>query len=256
MTLPVLFLGHGAPMNATRDSDFTRALKSLGGELPRPAAVLCISAHWETEGTKILNHPLPPKINDFFGNHPELHALDYAPPGAPAAAASTQRLIAGSELTGEWGIDHGGWSMLIHLFPAADVPVYQMSLDKTLSGAGQYALGERLRPLRDAGILIIGSGNICHNTRAIDFDPDAAPHGWNVEFDRVIADAIAQSDHPSIIDHRRQFPALSPHAVPTPEHFAPLLYALGAAARDDKLRTIHAGFEHAAMSQRSVGWWS
>jgi 4,5-DOPA dioxygenase extradiol len=254
MTMPILFIGHGAPMNATRDNGFTTALKRLGAALPRPTAILSISAHWETDGTMILKHPAPPKINDYFGDHPELQDVAYAPPGAETAADMTQKLIPGSRVTDSWGVDHGTWSVLVHLFPAADVPVYQMSLDRNLSGEAHYALGRRLRPLRDAGILIIGSGNICHNARAISSDQHAAPHAWNVDFDRVIADAIARRDDRTIIDHHSVFPTLAPQAVPTPEHFVPLLYALGAATDQDAPRTIFAGFEHAAMSLRSIAW--
>jgi 4,5-DOPA dioxygenase extradiol len=255
MTMPVLFIGHGAPMNATRDNDFTQALKNLGSKLPRPKAVLVISAHWETAGTAISSQIEPQKINDFFGDHPELHALRYAPPGAPGQAAATQRLIPGSTIDDSRGIDHGAWAILIHLFPNADVPVYQMSVDKNRPLSDAYAIGRMLQALRDEGVLIVGSGNICHNTRAIDRNQHATPLVWNASFDQIVADALERSDLAGLAQPHALSPEFGPHAVPTDEHYAPFLYAMGATTEHDKLETVYAALEHASMSLRSLAWW-
>ncbi len=255
MKMPVLFIGHGAPMNATRNSDFTKTLITLGSKLPRPTAVLVISAHWETEGTRISNHIAPEKINDFFGDHPDLHTLRYAPPGAPLQAEATRQLIPGSTLDDGRGIDHGAWAILVHLFPNADIPVYQMSLDKALTLPEARMIGSKLQALRDDGVLIIGSGNICHNTQKIDRNQHAAPWSWNTGFDQVFADALGQSNYESLDKPHVLSPEFGPEAVPTNEHYVPFLYALGATSENDTPQTIYEGFEHASMSLRSFAWW-
>ncbi len=255
MKMPVLFIGHGAPMNATRDSDFTKALITLGSKLPQPTAILVISAHWETEGTSISSHIAPEKINDFFGDHPELHTLRYTPPGAPLQAEATRRLIPGSTIDNDRGIDHGAWAILVHLFPNADVPVYQMSLNKALTLADAKMVGRKLQPLRDEGVLIIGSGNICHNTRKIDRNQHASPLSWNTGFDQVFADTLRKSNHENLATPHVLSPEFGPEAVPTNEHYVPFLYALGATVENDTIETIYEGFEHASMSLRSYAWW-
>jgi len=255
MKMPVLFIGHGAPMNATRDTKFTQTLKKLGTKLPRPEAILVISAHWETDGTMISSQVSPEKINDFFGDHPELHTLTYAPRGAPLQAKATQQLIPGSLLDETRGIDHGVWAILIHLFPNADVPVYQMSLNKAKNLSDSLELGRSLQALRDQGVLIIGSGNICHNVREINRNQHAEPHPWNSGFDLVFADAIARSDFSRLTEPHLLSPEFGISAVPTTEHYVPFLYALGCANENDKLETIYEGLEHASMSLRSFAWW-
>jgi 4,5-DOPA dioxygenase extradiol len=248
---PVLFIGHGAPMNATRDTAFTRALAALGGRLPCPRAALFVSAHWETDGSHLTASPKAGKLNDFFGDHADLHALAYEAPGAPDVATEAAALL-GAGLDTDRAIDHGVWSVAVRLWPAADVPLTQLSIDRGLDGKGWLALGARLRPLREAGVMIIGSGNIAHNVREIDRNPDAATHDWAIGFDREVAARLAAGEGAALA----QWQSL-PHAaraVPTPEHLAPLLYVLGAAGTERVPEAIFSGFEHAAISSRSLLW--
>jgi 4,5-DOPA dioxygenase extradiol len=216
--------------------------------------VLVISAHWETEGSVIASTDQPVKLDDFFGNHPELKELTYHAPGAPEQAVALNALIADSRFDDTRGLDHGAWAILVHLFPDADVPVFQMSLDRKRSLPDAFVLGKRLRPLREQGVLIVGSGNICHNTQKINFNQHADPLPWNVEFDRRVADAIERSDLDSLMYPLKLAPAAAPEAVPTIEHYAPFLYALGATTPEDETETIYTGFEHAAISLRSYAW--
>jgi 4,5-DOPA dioxygenase extradiol len=252
--LLILFIGDGAPMNAVRDSAFTRAPRHMGKTLARPAAVLSISAHWETDGTRILGHATPPKLNDFFGKHPDLEALAYAAPGAPALAEEIRRLIPGATVIEDRGIDHGTWSVAIHLFPNADVPIYQLSIDKDLSAQAHFELGRRLQPLRTKGVLILATGTICHNLRQLDYDQLAPPLAWNTAFDAQIAAALSAKDHARIVEHQTRFAEHAALAVPTPEQFTPLLYAVGATRHEDELTLVHEGFAHAAITLRSVMW--
>ncbi len=252
MKMPVLFIGHGSPMNAIADNEFTQSLRACGQSLPRPRAVLVISAHWETPGTQILSSKQPPKINDFYGFPPDLSDLVYAPPGSPELAAATQALLPGSRLSEAWGIDHGAWAVLCHLFPAADVPVFQLSLNRHLSTAQHYALGQALRPLREQGVLILGSGNICHNLRQIKLDSPPLP--WNIAFDTAIANAVRAKQYLDVINYADKFLLLASQALPSEEHFLPLLYAIGASRADDQLTMIYEGYELAAISLRSMIW--
>lgn len=248
---PVLFIGHGAPMNATRDTAFTRALDAFGERLSRPRAALVVSAHWEADGARLTASAKAGKLNDFFGDHPDLHALAYDAPGAPDVAAEAAALL-GAALDEDRAVDHGVWSVAARLWPAADVPLTQLSIDRGLDGDGWLALGARLRPLREAGVMIVGSGNIAHNVRQIDRNHDAPTHDWAIGFDREVAVRLAAGEGAQLA----QWQSL-PHAgeaVPTPEHLAPLLYALGAAGADRIPETIFSGFEHAAISSRSLLW--
>ena len=252
MTMPVLFIGHGSPMNAISDNDFTRALQACGRNLPKPRAILAISAHWETQGTQILSSKQPPKINDFYGFPPMLSDIAYRPLGSPEMAAATQALLPGSRLSETWGIDHGTWSVARHLFPKADVPIYQLSLSRGLSKAQHYAMGQALRPLRAQDVLILGSGNICHNLRQIKVD--TAPLPWNIEFDAAIADALRTGRYQDVINYGDKFLLLASQAMPSDEHFLPLLYALGASSQEDEMTMLYEGYELAAISLRSIMW--
>lgn len=252
MKMPVLFIGHGSPMNAIEDNAFTRALRECGANLPRPRAVLMISAHWETQGTQILSSKHPTKINDFYGFPPVLSDLVYAPPGSPEMAAAAQALLPGARLSEAWGLDHGAWSVALHLFPQADVPIFQLSLNQALTPAQHYALGVNLRPLREQGVMMIGSGNICHNLRQLKFDSPPLP--WNVAFDAAIVNAIRQQQYPDVINFAEKFMLLASQALPSDEHFLPLLYALGASSEEDELTMVYEGFELAAISLRSMMW--
>jgi 4,5-DOPA dioxygenase extradiol len=185
---PALFIGHGSPMQAIEPSRFTAAWQLLGRELPRPRAILAVSAHWYGRGTAVTAQARPRTIHDFYGFPPALYALQYPAPGAPQLAARLATLLAPTavRLDAEWGLDHGSWSVLRYLYPQADIPVIQLSLDASLSGPQHYALAQRLAPLRDEGVLVLGSGNVVHNLRLLQFDPAASAPPWALSFNAAV----------------------------------------------------------------------
>lgn len=234
--MPVLFVGHGNPMNAIERNDFHRAWQELGQTLPRPEAILCISAHWETRGVSLTASEKPETIHDFYGFPKALFDVRYPAPGSPALARRTKELLGSTDahLDRDRGLDHGAWSVLVAMLPAADVPVVQLSLDTTRPGRFHYELGQKLRPLRDEGVLVLGSGNIVHNLRLFNFD-DPRPLEWALQCDETIKQRIVARDHESLMSYE----TLGPHAalaVPTPEHYYPLLYALALQDETDRLR--------------------
>jgi 4,5-DOPA dioxygenase extradiol len=252
--MPVLFLGHGNPMNAIRDNAFTRTLARLGQRLLRPRAILCISAHWMTKGTWITHMGKPRTIHDFYGFPDELFAVQYPAPGDPAVAESIRRASTDPAIhpdTGEWGLDHGAWSVLRHMYPAADVPVVQLSLDMTQPAAFHFALGEKLKCWRDAGILVVGSGNIVHNLRRIRFEDNAAPYDWAVEFDAWVKQRLEERHFRALVDEARQS-AAGQLSIPTPDHWFPFLYTLGAADAGEDLRFEYEGIDNASVSMRCI----
>ena len=202
--MPVLFVGHGSPMNAIEDNEFSRAWITAGKALPPVKAILCISAHWETEGTQVTAMEKPKTIYDFYGFPPELYARTYPAPGSPELAQRVLDLVkpiaVGLDRT--WGLDHGTWSVLTRLFPKADVPVIQLSLDVQKDPQEHYDLGRQLMALRDEGVLILGSGNIVHNLRILSWD--GAVYDWAVEFDAKVKQWILDNDHESIIQYHKQ----------------------------------------------------
>jgi 4,5-DOPA dioxygenase extradiol len=250
--MPVLFVGHGNPMNAIEDNQFTAAWQEMAIRLPVPAAILCISAHWETEGTLITAMARPRTIHDFYGFPEELYRVRYPAPGAPELAESIRVMLGGkvSDDTTTWGLDHGVWSVLCRMFPKADLPVVQLSLDRTLSARGHYQLARELQPLRAQGVLIIGSGNIVHNLRMMQWG-GTSPYPWALEFDRIAAQLILDGDHELLID----YPALGKEAllaVPTNEHYLPLLYALALRNGGETTGFFAEGIVYGSISMRSV----
>jgi 4,5-DOPA dioxygenase extradiol len=225
--MPVLFVGHGSPMNAIEDNEFSRAWIEAGKSLPRPKSVLCVSAHWETIGSQVTAMQQPKTIHDFYGFPPELYAKKYPAPGSPELAARLGALVKPVAVQPDldWGLDHGAWSVLYRLFPQADVPVVQLSLDRGKSPQAHYDLGRQLKPLRDEGVLIVASGNIVHNLGMIVWEDTA--FDWAVEFDAKVRQWILDGDHLSIINYPRQGRSAE-LATNSAEHFKPLLYALGA----------------------------
>ncbi|HXT00892.1 MAG TPA: 4,5-DOPA dioxygenase extradiol [Elusimicrobiota bacterium] len=251
--MPVLFLGHGSPMNAIEDNDFTRALKKLGARLPRPKAVLCVSAHWLTEGSVIGGMERPRTIHDFGGFPDALYGIRYPAPGSPSLAARVRGLL-GAEASvddGEWGLDHGAWSVLRFLYPEADVPVVQLSVDMIAEPREKFDLGRRLRGLREEGILILGSGNVVHNLRRISFEEDAPAAPWAVEFDAWVKGRLEARDDEALLGDLSRAPS-GDLAVPTPDHYDPLLYVLGAADEDEKPRFEYEGIQNGSISMRAV----
>jgi 4,5-DOPA dioxygenase extradiol len=248
---PALFLAHGNPMNALADNDFTRSLTLLAAELDRPEAILVVSAHWETNGTRVLDLAEPPTIHDFGGFPRELYEVQYPAPGAPARAEEVVGLLGDASLDSSWGLDHASWTVLRHMWPEADVPVFELSLDRHRSPAQHWELGKRLAPLRDRGVLVVGSGNIVHSFAGIDWSDDPTPRPWAEEFDAWIADACARHDGDSLVNYDRAG-RIAQLSVPTNEHYLPLLYAAAMAADEDAVRFTHQGIDMASMSMRCV----
>lgn len=224
--MPVLFIGHGNPMNAIERNEFHQSWEALARRLPRPRAILCISAHWETQGIYATASEWPATIHDFYGFPEALFAVLYPAPGAPHLARRTVELLSeeGAALDPERGLDHGAWSVLTAMYPDADIPVVQLSIDIREPGTFHYGIGHKLAPLRDKGVLILASGNIVHNLRAFSFrDPEALD--WALQCDEDIKQRIVARDHEALM----LFDGLGPNAnlaIPTPEHYLPLLYAL------------------------------
>lgn len=252
--MPVIFIGHGNPMNALRDTPFTRKLGELGNRLPRPKAVLCVSAHWMTEGTWITHMRHPKTIHDFYGFPQELFDLQYPAAGDPGTAERISRDSADPPIHPDnelWGLDHGTWSILRHMYPAAEVPVLQLSLNMIQGPEFHFALGEKLKYLRDEGILIVGSGNIVHNLRRINFADDAPPFDWAIEFDTWVKQRLENRDFNAIV-HDARVSQAGKLSIPTPDHWFPFLYTLGAAGNAEPLRFEHEGIENAAISMRCL----
>src|SRR5882757_5129995 len=199
--MPVVFVGHGSPMNAIEDNAFNREWRVLGQRLPRPKSIRCFSAHWETRGVGVTAMAAPKTIHDFYGFPQALFDVRYAAPGDPALAQRMASLLAAHSpvLDMEWGFDHGAWSVLIAMYPKADIPVVQLSIDTSKPGAYHYGIGQALKPLRDEGVLILGSGNIVHNLRLFDFRAPTPPE-WATRFDAVAKQRIAAGDHRDLVD--------------------------------------------------------
>lgn len=234
--MPVLFLGHGSPMNAIEENEFVQGFRSIAAGLPKPRAILCVSAHWETRGTFVTAMPNPPTIHDFGGFPKALFDVQYPAPGSPTLARETKALVKKTEvgLDDKWGLDHGAWSVIKHLYPKADVPVIQMSLDHYQTPEYHYELARELSSLRRKGILIIGSGNMVHNLGMVAWDKLNAvdyAYDWAREASEKMKRFILEGDHQSLVKFRSQGKAFD-LAIPTPEHFLPLLYTL--ALKDEK----------------------
>jgi len=226
--MPVLFLGHGSPMNAIELNEFSKGWRTIGKSLPVPNAILCISAHWETKGTFITAMEKPRTIHDFGGFPQELFDVQYPAPGSPELALETQRQLKMTEagLDESWGLDHGAWSVIKHLYPEADIPVIQLSLDYSKSPQYHYELAGKLAALRQKGILIVGSGNMVHNLRTIDWRNPDSGFDWAIEADTKMRGWIEEGNHEALINYEKGGKAFS-MSIPTPEHYLPLLYTLG-----------------------------
>jgi 4,5-DOPA dioxygenase extradiol len=256
---PALFIGHGSPMNALRESRFTAALRQWGRDLGLPRAILMVSAHWLTEREiRVSVAGKPETIHDFGGFPPELYAMRYPAPGAAleARAAALKLAPRAVVLDEKYGLDHGAWTVLKYLYPAANVPVFQLSIDITRPAAFHHALGRAIAPLRDAGVLVIGSGNVVHNLRATmrgaaDSDEGLAP--WAAEFDTRVRLAVDAGDTAALLAYEK-LSAGALTAVPFPDHYFPMLYALGAAQAGEKARHVYAGFQGGTLSMRCMQW--
>lgn len=252
--MPVLFFGHGNPMNALYENDWTRGWNAVGRSMPRPKAILSISAHWYIPNVSVTAMEAPPTIHDFGGFPRQLFEVDYPAPGLPALAERVNELLDGKVYLDSvsWGLDHGTWSVLAHVFPEADIPVVQLSIDESQEADFHYGLGGKLAPLRDEGVLIIGSGNIVHNLHAYAWGKqDIPPLEWAVRFDELARRLITERNHEPLVDYR----SLGSDALlsaPTPDHYLPLLYVLGAAVEEDRVQFPVSGFDGGSISMTSV----
>jgi 4,5-DOPA dioxygenase extradiol len=248
---PVLFIGHGSPMNIIYDNEYTKSLRQIGSSLPKPDAILVVSAHWLTKETFVCSAERPEQIYDFYDFPDELYSMKYHPPGAPAAAESIIHELKSDNIQpdAKWGIDHASWAVLLHMFPKADIPVFEMSLDVTKNEREHYNLGKKLSFLRQKNILIMGSGNIVHNLRRVDFDEHAEPFPWAIEFDEFVKDALLQKNHDRLIRHNDYSP-VSRLAVPTNDHYLPFLYSAALQEEDEKIEFIHESIQNGSMSMR------
>lgn len=236
--MPVLFLGHGSPMNAIEKNEFVAGFRSISNEIARPKAIICISAHWETKGTHVTIMKQPPTIHDFAGFPKELYYVEYPAPGDPDLAYQTRKLINKTNVVPDehWGLDHGAWSVIRHMYPNAQIPVIQLSLDYTKPARYHYELARELKMLRHKGILIVGSGNIVHNLRSVSWEKlnENFGYDWALEANQKIKTFIEANDHQSLIDYEKQGNAFR-MAIPTPEHYLPLLYSLALQDKNEKI---------------------
>ena len=262
--LPVLFLGHGSPMNAIGDNEYRRSWQALGDEfgskMARPQLILCISAHWLTDGWWLTGMDRPKTIHDFGGFPQELFDQQYPAPGDAAAARAISLVVrqrASAPLgldTGEWGLDHGSWSVLKPMFPDADIPVIQLSMDYSRAPEDHYALAQQLKGLRERGVLIVGSGNIVHNLQRMQRGAAGSQaYDWALEFDQTIGGYLQQGNL-AALQKFQKLGALAKMAHPTYEHYLPLLYAAGAVDAKEPMRFFNTSFQGGSISMRSVVW--
>lgn len=253
--MPLLFLGHGSPMNALAQNEFTQALNKAGEDINRdcrPNAVLMVSAHWLTRGTWLQASANPKMIYDFGGFPPELSQVQYPAPGHPDFAHEATSLIQTASTTQEWGLDHGAWSVLKHLFPKADIPVFQMSIDWGKSMDYHFDLAQRLQKLREKGVLVIGSGNIVHNLEYSMpklWSNDHTPYDWAIEFDEWVKQKITSGNFSSLTNYKSAGQCAK-MAVPTADHYIPMLYTLGGAKPAETIKQLYENVEYGGISMR------
>lgn len=254
--MPVLFMGHGSPMNAVEENPFVQGFRDIAQKLETPKAILCISAHWFTDGTFLTSGDNQKTIHDFYGFPKELFEVEYPAKGDPELAALTKELLQPNhaEQTETWGLDHGAWSLLVHMYPKAEVPVIQMSIDYTKPPQYHFDLAQKLQKLREKGVLIIGSGNIVHNLRMIDWrniNTIGAGWDWAIEAREKTNDWLLNTDFQKLIDYNKQGTALQ-YAVPTPDHYLPLIYSLGLKNKSENLALFNDELIGGSLSMTSV----
>lgn len=257
--MPSIFVGHGSPMNAVQINSFTHMLRTWGTNIGRPSAILVVSAHWLTQNeTKVAVQARPKTIHDFGGFPQSLFDMQYPAPGSPAFAklAATALVAQGAKPSEDWGLDHGAWSVLHHMYPKADIPVFQVSIDYAKDGDYHLAVGQALSALRDKGVLILASGNVVHNLRSLDTGvPDGltASRPWAQSFDHAVKAALVAHDTKGLSNYLT-LDASARMAVPSPDHYWPLLYAVGAARDGENAKFVHEGFQLGTISMRCVQW--
>ena len=252
--MPALFFGHGNPMNALLRNGYTERWTAIGTNLPRPKAILCVSAHWYVPGAAVTVNTAPRTIHDFGGFPRELYEVQYPAPGDPDLARRVQKLLAplAVELDERWGLDHGTWSVLCHVYPKADIPIVQLSIDETKPASFHYEIGQRLVPLREEGILIVGSGNLVHNLHTYAWGRHAVdPFEWAVRFEQEARGLLLSGDHKPLI-HYDRLGRDATLSVPTPDHYLPLLYVIGSGASKEPLTFPVEGVDGGSISMLTV----
>ncbi len=256
--MPALFIGHGSPMNLVLKNGFTESLVRLGGTLPRPGAIMVVSAHWLTAGTYVGCLDRPGTIHDFHGFPDALYKIDYPAPGSPEDARNVARMVKRTRVKchTDWGLDHASWAVLKHIYPRADIPVFEMSLDYSFNDWSpkpllyHYELGRELMELRNNGVLVIGSGNIVHNLSLLEPDINAPPCDWAAEFDGIVRQKLLDGDPMALVDYEKLCKGAA-LAAPTLDHYLPMLYTVALREKDDALRFVFEGFQYASVSMRS-----
>jgi len=257
--MPVLFVGHGSPMNIISENSYTRDLSRAAMELPKPKAIMVISAHWLTSGTCVGCMDKPRTIYDFYGFPDELYKIRYPCKGAPELANLAINVVKSVNVKcdSQWGLDHASWAVLKHMYPKADVPVFEMSLDyspyndwKPKSMEYHYKLASELLPLRKKGVLILGSGNIVHNLGLIDFDTYSKPFPWAVKFDEKVKACLQNKNHGALLNYL-ELGQEARYAAPTLDHYLPMIYVLGLQQKDEQIKFIHEGFQNGSVSMRA-----
>jgi 4,5-DOPA dioxygenase extradiol len=252
--LPAVFFGHGNPMNALATNGYTAAWRRFGEETPRPRAVLAISAHWYVPATGVTIATAPRTIHDFGGFPRALYQVNYPAPGDPDLARRVRALLAPLEVTLDdtWGLDHGTWSVLTHVYPAADVPVVQLSIDESRPASFHYEIGRRLAPLRSEGVLVVGSGNLVHNLHAYAWgDRASEPYDWAVRFEREAKGLLVAGEHDTLVDYE-SLGRDARLAIPTPDHYLPLLYVIGARQQHETIAFPVEGVDGGSISMLAV----
>ena len=253
--MPVLFLGHGSPMNAIEENEFVNGFRKVASEIEKPKVILCISAHWETRGTKITAMKNPRTIHDFGGFPEALHQVQYPAPGSPKFAQETKTLVKSIpiELDYQWGLDHGAWSVVKQMYPDADIPVVQLSLDVRKNPREHYALAKEIKDLRKKGVLIIGSGNLVHNLGKVAWGKLNENYGydWAIEANEKMKHYILDNNHQALMNYSKEGKAFL-LSIPTPEHYLPLLYALGLKSEDDNITFFNDKYVAGSLSMTSL----
>lgn len=252
--MPALFIGHGNPMNALERNQYTLAWERLAAGMPRPRAILSVSAHWYTPGGRVTAQERPRTIHDFGGFPHQLYQVEYPAPGSPELARRVRGLLAPAhiELDERWGLDHGTWSILVHMYPQADVPVVQLGIDETLTPEEHWAVAVQLRPLRDEGVLILGSGDVVHNLHTYAWGRHPVePYDWAVRFEKTIRTAIEAGDTETVVGYE-ELGRDAALAAPTPDHFLPLLYTLAQGRRKEPITYPVEGFDGGSVSMLGI----
>lgn len=248
--MPLLFVGHGSPMNAIEKNEYTSNWKQLALEIPKPKAILSISGHWFTTGTRTMDEAHPKVINDMYGFPKELYEVNYTAPGAPELAHETVALISRKvSIDNSWGLDHGTWSILNVMYPEKNIPVYQLSIDQGATPLSHYEMGQQLKVLRDKGVLILGSGNVVHNLRSVNFSEQGG-YKWANQFDDYIQEQVSTRQHENVMDYKK-IGQSAQMSVPSTDHLDPLFYILGASDPSDQIRILNNACMAGSLSMTS-----